>query len=167
MNIIVSADQNWAIGKDNKLLVQIPADMKFFRETTMGKVVVMGRKTLESFPNGLPLKNRINIVLTANPSYQVKDAVIVHSGEELDQELKKYNSDDIYVIGGGSVYQMLLKKCDTAHVTKINYAYEADSYFPNLDEDPGWELVADSEEQTYFDLEYYFLKYRNRGLQEE
>ena len=120
MNLILSADNNWAIGKDNKLLVRIPADMKFFRETTTGKVVVMGRKTLESFPNGLPLKNRINIVLTKNLSYQVKDAIVVHSKEELDQELKKYNSDDIYVIGGGSVYEMLLKECDIAHVTKIN-----------------------------------------------
>lgn len=167
MNIIVSADRNWAIGKDNKLLVRIPADMKFFRETTTGKVVVMGRKTLESFPNGLPLKNRINIVLTANPSYRIKGAVIVHSKEELDLELKKYNSSDIYVIGGGSIYKMLLNECDTAHVTKINYAYEADTYFPNLDEDPDWEFVADSEEQTYFDLEYYFLKYQRKGLQKE
>lgn len=163
MNLILSADNNWAIGKDNKLLVRIPADMKFFRETTTGKVVVMGRKTLESFPNGLPLKNRTNIVLTTNPSYQVKDAIVVHSKAELDQELKKYDSEDIYVIGGGSVYEMLLKECDIAHVTKINYTYEADTYFPNLDEDPEWELVADSEEQTYFDLEYYFLKYQRRG----
>ena len=163
MNLILSADNNWAIGKDNKLLVRIPAEMKFFRETTTGKVVVMGRKTLESFPNGLPLKNRINIVLTKNLSYQVKDAIVVHSKEELDQELKKYNSDDIYVIGGGSVYEMLLKECDIAHVTKINYTYEADTFFPNLDEDPDWEIVADSEEQTYFDLEYYFLKYQRKG----
>ena len=163
MNLILSADNNWAIGKDNKLLVRIPADMKFFRETTTGKVVVMGRKTLESFPNGLPLKNRINIVLTKNLSYQVKDAIVVHSKEELDQELKKYNSDDIYVICGGSVYEMLLKECDIAHVTKINYTYEADTFFPNLDEDPDWEIVADSEEQTYFDLEYYFLKYQRKG----
>ena len=162
MNLILSADNNWAIGKDNKLLVRIPADMKFFRETTTGKVVVMGRKTLESFPNGLPLKNRINIVLTKNLSYQVKDAIVVHSKEELDQELKKYNSEDIYVIGGGSVYRMLLGECDTAHVTKIDYIYEADTYFPNLDEDPEWEIAADSEEQTYFDLEYRFLKYKRK-----
>lgn len=163
MNLILSADRNWAIGKENKLLVRIPADMKFFRETTTGKVVVMGRKTLESFPNGLPLKNRTNIVLSSNPAYQVKDAIIVHSKAELEKELKKYKSEDIYVIGGGSVYRMLLGECDTAYVTKIDYAYEADTYFPNLDEDPEWELTADSEEQTYFDLEYYFLKYEKRS----
>ena len=160
MNLIAAVDKNWAIGKDNGLLVSIPADMKFFRETTTGKVVVMGRKTLESFPNGLPLKNRVNIVLTTDYSYQVKDAVIVHSKEELEEELQKYNSEDIYVIGGESVYRLLLDACDTAHITKIDYAYEADAFFPNLDENPDWEIVADSEEQTYFDLEFYFLKYQ-------
>ena len=160
MNLIAAVDKNWAIGKDNDLLVSIPADMKFFRETTTGKVVVMGRKTLESFPNGLPLKNRVNIVLTTDYSYQVKDAVIVHSKEELEEELQKYNSEDIYVIGGESVYRLLLDACDTAHITKIDYAYEADAFFPNLDENPDWEIVADSEEQTYFDLEFYFLKYQ-------
>ena len=160
MNLIAAVDKNWAIGKDNGLLVSIPADMKFFRETTTGKVVVMGRKTLESFPNGLPLKNRVNIVLTTDYSYQVKDAVILHSNEELEEELQKYNSEDIYVIGGESVYRLLLDACDTAHITKIDYAYEADAFFPNLDENPDWEIVADSEEQTYFDLEFYFLKYQ-------
>ena len=88
MNIIVAVDKNWAIGKENKLLVSIPADMKFFRSTTTGKVVVMGRKTLESFPNGLPLKNRTNIVLTKDKNYKVKDAIIVHSIEEVLEKKK-------------------------------------------------------------------------------
>lgn len=162
MNIIVAADKNWGIGKDNKLLVSIPADMKFFRETTTGNVVVMGRKTLESFPGGLPLKRRTNIVLTRDVNYQVKDAVLVHSVEELLEELKKYDSESVYVIGGDSVYRQLLPYCDIAHVTKIDYAYEADSYFPNLDEDPQWEVTASSEEQTYFDLEYTFVKYQRK-----
>ena len=160
MNVIAAVDKNWAIGKENKLLVSIPADMKFFRETTTGKVVVMGRKTLESFPNGLPLKNRTNIVLSANPAYQVKDAIVVHSKDELNEELRRYHSDDIYVIGGESVYRMMLEECDTAYITKIDYSYEADSYFPNLDEKDNWRLEAESEEQTYFDLEYCFLKYK-------
>ena len=162
MNIIVAADQNWAIGKDNKLLVSIPADMKFFRQTTTGKVVVMGRKTLESFPNGLPLKNRINIVLTKNPNYPVKDAIVVHSLEELQRELEAYHQDEVYVIGGESIYRMMLPYCDTAHVTKIHHAYEADTFFPNLDEMEEWEITQDSEEQTYFDLEYTFLKYEKK-----
>ena len=95
MNLIVAADKNWGIGKDNKLLVSIPSDMKFFRQETMRKVVVMGRKTLESFPNGLPLKNRTNVVLTSDKNYQVKDAVIVHSIDEVLEELKKYDDDEI------------------------------------------------------------------------
>lgn len=159
MNLIVNVDKNWAIGKDNKLLVRIPADMKFFRETTTGKVVVMGRKTLESFPNGMPLKNRINIVLTSNRAYQVKGAICVHSKEELDEELKKYDSEDIYIIGGESVYRMFLDQCDVAHVTKVDYAYQADAYFPNLDVRPEWKITADSEEQTYFDIEFHWIKY--------
>lgn len=162
MNLIVAVDKNWAIGNKNELLVRIPADQKFFRETTIGKVVVMGRKTLESFPNGLPLKNRTNIVLTHDVNYHVPDAILVHTMEELHEELKKYNSDDIYVIGGETIYRQLLDECDTAHVTKIDYAYDADTYFPNLDENPNWEIAADSEEQTYFDLEYYFYKYERR-----
>lgn len=159
MNIIVAADQNWAIGKDNKLLISIPADMKFFRTTTTGKVVVMGRKTLESFPGGQPLKKRTNIVLTRDKNYKVKDAIVVHSIEEVLEELKKYDSEDVYVIGGDSIYSQMLPYCDTAHVTKIDFAYEADSYFPNLDEMPEWKVTAESDEQTYFDLEYSFMKY--------
>lgn len=133
--------------------------MKFFRETTIGKVVVMGRKTLESFPNGMPLKKRTNIVLTHDKAYKVPDAILVHSMEELHEELKKYPSEDIYVIGGETIYKQLLDECDVAHITKIDYEFEADAYFPNLDELPDWKITQDSEEQTYFDLEYYFYKY--------
>ena len=159
MNLIAAVDRNWAIGKNNQLLVRIPMDQKFFRETTTGKVVVMGRKTLESFPNGLPLKNRTNIVLTRNPKYQVKDAIVVHSMEALREELRKYNSEDIYIIGGEQIYNALVDECDVAQITKIEYSYDADAYFPNLDEKPEWKLVADSEEQTYFDLEFFFYRY--------
>ena len=127
MKAILSADRNWGIGYQNRLLVSIPSDMKFFRQTTTGKVVVMGRKTLESFPNGLPLKNRTNIVLTKNKDYSVKGAVLVHTEEELFEELKKYSADDVYVIGGESVYRMLLPYCDTVYVTKIDHAFQADT----------------------------------------
>ena len=163
MKIIVAADKNWGIGKDNKLLVSIPADMKMFRQETTGKVCVMGRKNLESFPGGLPLKNRTNIVLTRNENYKVKDAIIVHSIEELMEELKKYPAEDVYCIGGDTIYKQLLPYCDAAQVTQIDFAYIADSYFPNLDEDPQWHVAAESEEQTYFDLEYKFVRYeRNK-----
>lgn len=159
MNLIAAVDSNWAIGKNNQLLVRIPADQKFFREMTTGKVCVMGRKTLESFPNKQPLKNRVNIVLTHNPNYEVKGAIVVHSMDELHEELKKYNSEDIYICGGQKIYEQLLDECDVAHITKIDYAYAADAWFPNLDKKPEWVITGDSEEQTYFDLEYYFYRY--------
>lgn len=161
MKLIVAADRNWAIGKNNKLMWSIPADMKFFRETTQGKVVIMGRKTLESFPQGQPLKNRVNIVITRNPSYKVKDAVVVHSVEEAIEESRKYDGD-VFVIGGESIYRAMLPYCDTALVTRIYYAYEADTWFPNLDEDEEWELTDEGEEQTCFDLEYAFTRYERK-----
>ncbi len=133
--------------------------MKFFRETTTGKVVIMGRKTLESFPNGLPLKNRTNIVLTQKKDFSVRDAVIVHSVAEALAEAGKADSDDVYVIGGESVYRQMLEYCSVAHVTKLDYTYEADTFFPNLDEDPDWVIAAESEEKTCFDVEYRFLMY--------
>lgn len=159
MNLIVAVDKNWAIGNGNKLLVSIPQDMKFFRETTTGKVVVMGRKTLETFPGGQPLKNRTNIVLTRDEKYQVKGAIVVHNIEDLMEELKKYEEEEIYVIGGETIYRQLLPYCKVAHVTKIDHAYEADTYFPNLDEKEEWVVTGVSEEQTYFDLEYEFVRY--------
>lgn len=162
MNLIVAVDKNWGIGCNNKLLVAIPSDMKFFRETTTGKVVVCGRKTLETFPGGRPLPKRTNIILSSNPDLEVKDAVVCHSVEEVLEELKKYEDEDIYIIGGETVYRQFLPYCDVAHITKIDHAYEADAYFPNLDEMEEWEITADSEEHTYFDLEYQFLKYERK-----
>ena len=159
MNLIVAVDNNWAIGNKNKLLVSIPNDVKHFREETTGKVVVLGRKTLETFPQGQPLKNRTNLILTKNKNFKVKDAIVVHSLEELLEELKKYEEQDIYVIGGDSVYKQLLPYCTVAHVTKVDHEYEADTYFPNFDKDPEWQITAESDEQTYFDLPYQFLKY--------
>lgn len=162
MNLIVNADKNWGIGKENQLLVHIPNDMKMFRQTTTGKVVVMGRKTLESFPNGMPLPKRTNIVLTTDEDYDGRGAVVVHSTEELFEELKKYDDVDIFIIGGESIYRMMLPCCDTAYVTRLDYAYDADTYFPDLDEMEEWKVVEESDEQTYFDLEYVFLKYQKR-----
>lgn len=159
MNLIVAVDKNWAIGCNNRLLVSIPSDMKFFRETTMGKVVVMGRKTLESFQGGQPLKNRTNIVITSDSDYKVKDAIVVPSIEAAVEELKKYEEEDIFVIGGESIYRQMLPYCKMAYVTKIDHAYDADTFFPNLDEMEDWKLTGVTEEQTYFDLEYVFARY--------
>ncbi len=160
MNLIVAVDKNWAIGYQNKLLISIPEDMKFFRETTMNKVVVMGKNTLESFPNSKPLKNRVNIVIALEKDYKVEGATVVYSIEEALEEVAKYNSEDVFVIGGGSIYRQMVDYCDTAYITYIDHAYQADTYFPNLDEKDGWEIVEESEEQTYFDLEYFFRTYK-------
>ena len=162
MNLIVNVDSNWAIGYRGKLLVSIPEDMKFFRSETTGKVVVLGRKTLDTFPGGQPLKNRTNIILTRNPNYQVKGAIICHSVEEVLEELKKYNSEDVYIIGGDSIYKEFLPYCDVAHVTRTDHVYDADAWFPNLEEDPTWVLTGESEEKTYFDLEFRFCRYERR-----
>lgn len=159
MNLIVAVDNNWAIGSKGRLLVSIPNDMKHFREETTGKVVVFGRKTLDTFPQSQPLANRTNVILSANAKFSVKGAVVVHSLDELLSELKNYEDDDIYVIGGDSTYKQLLPYCKVAHVTKIDHEFEADTYFPNLDKDPAWQITAESDEQTYFDLPYQFLKY--------
>ena len=162
MNIIVAADKNWGIGYQNKLLVSIPSDMKFFRETTTGKVVVMGRKTLESFPKRT----------SACDAYKYcPDEKNGLSGERCPDlpfsgrgagGTEKYDSEDIYVIGGEEIYREFLPYCDVAHVTRIDHEYLADAFFPDLDREQDWVVTADSEEQTYFDLEYTFLRYERR-----
>lgn len=162
MNLIVAVDSNWAIGNKDRLLVSIPNDHKHFREETTGKVVVLGRKTLQTFPQGQPLKNRTNIILSRDRNYRVKDATVVHSVEELLEELGKYDTEDIYIIGGESIYRQMLPYCDVAHVTKIDHVYEADTYFPDLDRDENWVITAESEEQTYFDLAYTFVRYQRK-----
>lgn len=162
MNAIVAVDKNWAIGNKGQLLISIPADMKMFRQETTGKVIVLGRKTIETFPNCKPLPNRVNIVMSTRADYKVEGATVVHNVEELLEELQQYNTEDVYIIGGDSVYKQMIDYCDTVHVTKIDREYEADAFFPNLDEMPGWEITAESEEQVYFDTTYVFVKYEKK-----
>ena len=162
MKAIVNADKNWGIGFQNRLLVHIPSDMRFFREKTTGNVVVMGRKTLESLPGGRPLADRDNIVMTRDPAFRVKGAAVVHSVEELQQLLADIDTDRVYVIGGAEIYRLLLPYCDTAFVTRVDYAYQADAYFPDLDASPEWELTAESEEQTCHDMEFTFRTYKRQ-----
>ena len=162
MNLIAAVDRNWAIGNKGQLLVRIPNDHKMFRQETLGKVIVYGRKTLETFPMAQPLDRRENIVLSRNPDLKVRGARVVRSVEELLELCREYPSEAVYIIGGESVYRQLLPYCDTAHITKIDYAYEADAFFPNLDEDPEWEITARSDEQTYFDIPYEFVRYERR-----
>ena len=164
MKLIAAADKNWAIGKDNSLLISIPEDMKFFRETTSGHVIVMGRKTLESFPNGAPLKNRTNIVLTRDKGYKKDGAVIVHDTDELTGKLKEYAQDDVFVIGGGSIYKQLLPMCDTAYITKIDKVFDADTYIPDLDKSEEWEIAQESERFEHNEIGYRFVKYIRKQI---
>ena len=164
MKCIAAVDSNWAIGFKGKLLVSIPNDQKMFRNETLGKVVVLGRKTLETFPNGLPLKGRTNVILTHDKDYKAGDAIIVHNDEELFALLKTYDSDDIYIIGGESVYKRYVPYCDSAIITKIDQKYESDAFFPDLDKDERWTMTAESEEFTYFSVEYTFREYKNSNV---
>ncbi len=135
MKMIVAADNGWGIGKEGNLLVRIPEDMDFFKSQTMGNVVVMGRKTFESFPGKKALPGRTNIVLTGNTGWQGDGAVVAHSPEELDRILESYESDRIYIIGGGQVYREYLDRCDTVYVTHIDAEFDADTWFPDLKAD--------------------------------
>ncbi len=162
MNILVTVDERWGIGNYDKLLVQIPKNQKLFMEETAGKVVVVGRKALQTFPQGMPMQGRTTIVLSKKSDLKIKGATVLSSVEALLKELKKYPDKDIYVAGGESVYEQLLPYCNVVHVTKIDRAYAANKYFPNLDKDPEWKITAESDEQTYFDIAYEFLKYERK-----
>lgn len=159
MNIIVAVDKNWAIGNQGGLLVSIPADHKLFREETLGKVIVMGRKTLESLPSGQPLYGRTNIILSHDPQYKVRGAIVCHSIEETLELLGEYPSETIFIIGGDTIYTQFLPYCNVCHVTYIDFEYQASAHFHNLDQDEEWHMAIESEEQTYFNLCYTFRMY--------
>lgn len=165
MQAIAAVDRNWAIGNKGSLLVSIPNDHKMFRRITSGKILIYGRKTLETFPMQHPLDKRRNLILSSNPSYKVSGAEVVHSVEELLELTKDEDPDSLMVIGGASVYRQLLPYCDRAYITKIDYAYQADAFFPNLEQDPEWTLTEESDEQTYFDVAYTFDVYDRTGRQ--
>ena len=155
MNLIVAVDSNWGIGKDNDLLISIPDDMKFFRTTTQNSTIIMGRKTLESFPNGNPLKNRENIVLSSNNID--KDVLTFHSISDVLDYVK--NKENVFVIGGGSIYKQLLPYCNKAFVTKIHKDFGATVFFPNLDEMKEWHISNKGEIQEWEGIKFQFITY--------
>ena len=159
---IVHADKEWGIGKGNDMMFSLPKDMKFFRETTMGHTVVMGGKTLRSFPGQKPLKNRVNIVLSRG---QVRDdCIIVHSYEQLKAEMKSRENEDIFVIGGGEIYRELLPYCHGAFVTKVDAVGGAEVFFPNLDLHPDFVCVDEGEPIDDNGLMIRFTRYENRNV---
>ena len=164
MRFIAAVDKNWGIGKDGKLLVSIPNDLKNFKELTMGGTVILGRKTLDTFPGGKPLPGRINIILSKNPKFKVENARVVNSVEEAVEIASAL--ENVWVIGGASIYKAFMPYCDEAVITKINYAYEADSFIENLDESEDWIITDISDEMTSFDLEYRFVTYKRKNNDE-
>ena len=164
MEAIVAVDNNWGIGRSGQLLASIRGDLKRFKEMTTGNAILVGRKTLESFPGGKPLPNRINIVLTANPDYQADGCVICHSKEEVLDCAASLEEEGltVFVCGGAAIYQLFLEDCSLFHVTKIDATFEADTFFPNLDV-LGYSCVPVSEEMEEDGLRFRFVEYQPAG----
>lgn len=161
MNLIVNVSENWAIGKENGLLFHISADMKFFKEHTIGNTIVMGRKTLESLPHSKPLPNRKNIVLTTNKEYKPDGVTVYNSIDEFLNNTT--DTENIYVIGGESMYRELLPYCNTAYVTKVQATVsDADAFMVNLDKNPDWVVADTSEDFTDKDLHFNFVTYKRK-----
>ncbi|MCR5303845.1 MAG: dihydrofolate reductase [Lachnospiraceae bacterium] len=162
MIAIAAVDRNWGIGFEGRLLTTIPEDQKNFRRITLGKTVILGRKTLDTFPGKRPLSQRDNIILSRDISLEIPGACVVHSPEEALSVTSDLDPDDIFVIGGSSVYKLFLPYTDKAYITKIDHSFNADSYFPDLDRDPEWEITETGEEMTSFDLAYHFMTYKRK-----
>lgn len=162
MKAILHADKNWGIGKNNSLMFRIPADMKFFRETTTGNVVVMGYNTLLSFPGGKPLKDRVNVVLCPE-GVEREDVICVHTVEQLLTEAAKYNADKVFVIGGAMTYKTLLPYCSEVLVTKVDVVGGADTFFENLDKNENFELIYESAPEQTNGYTIKFTTYKNKN----
>ena len=165
MQAIVAVDDNWGIGKEGGMLFHLPEDLKHFRRLTLGKTVVMGRRTLDTLPSKSPLKDRRNIVLTRDTGLQVPGADVVHDLHQLQQLLKDTPSDQVMLMGGGQIYALLIDCCDRAHVTHVQGTWPAEHFFPDLSKRPGWRLVSRGEEQEQNGLRYTFCEYENTSPQ--
>ena len=160
MKMIVCVSENFGIGNNNNLLFSLPPDMKFFRETTLGKVVIMGRGTLDSFPGGKPLKNRTNIVLTRDTNFEREGVMAFNSKEEILDYVKKFDTDDVFVIGGGQIYEMFKDDCNEALITKVRKCVPADTFLFDIDKDPKWHLAEESPLMEHEGLKFSFCTYK-------
>lgn len=160
MKLIVAVCEDWGIGMDGDQPFYIPEDLRRFKKMTLDKVMVMGRVTLSALPDG-PLKRRTNVVLTRDTDFAVEGADICNSLQQLAQCLAQYDTDDIFVIGGQQVYELLLDYCDTAYVTKIFATVPTDRGFPNLDVLDNWRLHSRSEMKEHEGLRFCYCEYRN------
>lgn len=161
MNAIVAVDENWNIGKDNDLLVRIPEDLKRFKEMTSCRMIIMGRKTAESLPNGEPLKGRMNTLLTRNTSYKRYGFSVYNDITDLLMDIVPSRIEDVFIIGGSEIYNLLMPLIDTFYVTKIHKTFpEANKSIYNLDQFKGIEKVDESEVKYYNDIAYQYLTYK-------
>lgn len=147
MNLVVNVDLDWGIGRDGDLLVNLADDMRHFRQLTIGKTIILGRKTLATFPRGLPLPERTNLVLTKDRTFKLPGAVVCHSLAGLAAYVAGHPAEEMVVVGGDSVYRQLLPFCRQAFVTKVWHNFAADRFFPDLDQEPGWRLVKEEPRQ--------------------
>lgn len=162
MNLIAAADANWGIGKDGGLLVHLPGELRYFKEKTSGKAVIMGRATLESLPGGKPLPNRTNIVLTSQTDFAKEGCIVVHDMDELAAVCADYAQEDMMVIGGEQIYMQLIRQCERLFITKIFETYDADKHLMNVDKMRSFELVWESDVQEENGVQYQFLEYRKK-----
>jgi len=165
MKAIVAVDKKWGIGKKNGLLFSLPADMQYFKEHTLNKVVVMGSNTLKSFPNGKPLKNRVNIVLFPDGEKR-DDCIVVDNLDELSKVLKNYNTDDVFIIGGAMFYRTMLPYCSEIFVTKVDADGNAEVFYENLDKLPNFSCVYESESQETNGYNIKFTIYKNSDIKD-
>ena len=164
---ILNADKKFGIGKKNSLLFNLPLDMKFFRETTRGHTVCMGENTLLSFPGSKPLKDRLNIVLSLENEYDFPNVIVVHKFDEFLRLIKEHaQNEDVYIIGGASIYRQTLPYVDKVLLTKVNADGGAEVFFPNLDEDPNFECVDEGTPIMDGDIEIRFTTYINKNPQQ-
>lgn len=163
MDLIVAADKKWGIGRDNGLLASLPTDMKYFKEHTTGKVVVMGRKTLESLPGKRGLPKRVNYVLTSNPEYEAERCIVVNSEDELWEAISEYEPHDVMLIGGATLYSKYYKLCDRLYVTKMDADLGADAFIPDFDADPDYVMISESEPITENGITFRFTVYERKS----
>lgn len=164
---ILHADKKYGIGKNNTLMFSLPLDMAFFKETTLNHVVAMGENTLLSFPHSKPLKNRTNIVLSQDESHNYEGVVNVHSFNEFLNIIKKYSeTDEVFIIGGASIYAQTLPYVDRVLLTKVDFDGEATVFFPNLDENPAFKLVHEGPVINDNGYNIRFTEYKNTNKQE-
>lgn len=166
MFAIVNVDENWGIGADNDMLVHLKSDLEFFKETTMGKLILMGRKTYETLPDKKPLSGRRNVILTRS-DINPEGYEVIHSPEKAMEIYSKMNHDDFAIIGGAEVYKMFLPYCEKAIITKTHTAFErVEKYFPNLDEYEDWEIESEGETVRDPQIDYHIVVYKNKNVKE-